>query len=224
MLSEKQQNILDFINQFHTDQGYPPTIREIQHSCGISSTSVVSYNINALKEKGYLDQRKNIPSRIVNNRFHEEHIRKIPIVARIAAGQPLEDLHDIHRDFDENIEIPVNWLPELKFSKRKSVVALEIKGNSMIGDMISDGDVIIVDQTEDISEIHPNEISVIYLKDDNSRTLKRILFSNDKDEVTLISSNPTNKPITRKASEIKFEGKVLALLRSYKTNNTTFST
>ena len=51
MLSEKQENILDFINRFIAEEGYPPTIREIQKSCNISSTSVVSYNINSLQNK-----------------------------------------------------------------------------------------------------------------------------------------------------------------------------
>ena len=59
MLSERQQNILDFINQFLDEEGFPPTIREIQKSCDISSTSVVSYNIEALRKKGHLEVKSN---------------------------------------------------------------------------------------------------------------------------------------------------------------------
>ena len=225
MLSEKQHNILDFINQFITDEGYAPTIREIQRGCEISSTSVVSYNINALKEKGYFDLRKNSSRGIVNNKFHEKQIRNIPVVAKIAAGQPLEISEDIQtRNFDENIEIPVNWFPDWGSSITENIIALKVKGDSMIGDMIRDGDVILVEKTEHLSEIQPNQISVISIKDENACTLKRIRLGKNKDEVTLISSNPSYKAITKKASDIKVEGKVLALLRSYKTDIVNFST
>ncbi len=211
MLSEKQENILDFIKKFIAEEGYPPTIREIQKSCNISSTSVVFYNINALKDKGYLDRKIRKSRGIVNNHFAKEQIISIPIVAKIAAGEPLE-IPEITTTSQEEIEIPIGWFP-----KNKNIFALEVKGDSMTGDMISDGDVIVVEKIEDFNEIQPNQISVITMINENSCTLKRIRFNKNKDEVTLVPSNPSYDPVTTKASNIRIQCKVLGLLRSFNT-------
>ena len=212
MLSERQQNILDFINQFLDEEGFPPTIREIQKSCDISSTSVVSYNIEALRKKGHLEVKSNKSRGIINNQINKEKIISIPLVGKIAAGEPLEIPEDIRINYEEEIEIPIDWFP-----KNKNIFALEVKGDSMSGDMISDGDVIIAEKIVDITEINSNQIGVINIKDENSATLKRISFNKDQNEVTLIPSNPDYLPITKKASNIKIEGKVLGLLRSFNT-------
>ena len=212
MLSERQQNILDFINQFLDEEGFPPTIREIQKSCDISSTSVVSYNIEALTKKGHLEVKSNKSRGIINNQINKEKIISIPLVGKIAAGEPLEIPEDIGINYEEEIEIPIDWFP-----KNKNIFALEVKGDSMSGDMISDGDVIIAEKIVDITEINSNQIGVINIKDENSATLKRISFNKDQNEVTLIPSNPDYLPITKKASNIKIEGKVLGLLRSFNT-------
>ena len=212
MLSERQQNILDFINQFLDEEGFPPTIREIQKSCDISSTSVVSYNIEALRKKGHLEVKSNKSRGIINNQINKEKIISIPLVGKIAAGEPLEIPEDIGINYEEEIEIPIDWFP-----KNKNIFALEVKGDSMSGDMISDGDVIIAEKIVDFTEINSNQIGVINIKDENSATLKRISFNKDQNEVTLIPSNPDYLPITKKASNIKIEGKVLGLLRSFNT-------
>ena len=212
MLSERQQNILDFINQFLDEEGFPPTIREIQKSCDISSTSVVSYNIEALRKKGHLEVKSNKSRGIINNQINKEKIISIPLVGKISAGEPLEIPEDIGINYEEEIEIPIDWFP-----KNKNIFALEVKGDSMSGDMISDGDVIIAEKIVDITEINSNQIGVINIKDENSATLKRISFNKDHNEVTLIPSNPDYLPITKKASNIKIEGKVLGLLRSFNT-------
>lgn len=211
MLSEKQENILDFINKFIAEEGYPPTIREIQKSCNISSTSVVSYNINSLQNKGYLDRKIRKSRGIVNSNFTKEKIINIPILAKIAAGEPLEILDPITTS-PEEIEIPIGWFP-----KNKNIFALEVRGDSMTGDMISDGDVIVVEKIEDSNQIQPNQINVITMIDENSCTLKRVRLNKNKDEVTLFPSNPSYDPITTKASNIKIECKVLGLLRSFNT-------
>ncbi|MBM31857.1 MAG: repressor LexA [Chloroflexi bacterium] len=212
MLSERQQDILNFINQFLVDEGFPPTIREIQKSCNISSTSVVSYNIEALKKKGYLEHKSNKSRGIVNNQLNKGQLISIPLIGIIAAGEPLEIPEDINIDYEEEIEIPIDWFP-----KNKNIFALEVKGDSMTGDMISDGDVIIAEKIVDPNEINSNHIGVIKIIDENSGTLKRISFNKDKNEVKLIPSNPEYLPITQKASNIKIEGKVLGLLRSFNT-------
>ena len=212
MLSERQQNILDFINQFLDEEGFPPTIREIQKSCDISSTSVVSYNIEALRKKGHLEVKSNKSRGIINNQINKEKIISIPLVGKIAAGEPLEITEDIGINYEEEIEIPIDWFP-----KNKNIFALEVKGDSMSGDMISDGDVIIAEKIVDITEINSNQIGVINIKDENSATLKRFSFNKDQNELTLIPSNPDYLPITKKASNIKIEGKVLGLLRSFNT-------
>ncbi len=88
-LSKRQEAIVNFIELFLDDNGYPPTIREIGKACGISSTSVVNYNLNKLEREGLLMRDREVSRglRLVGVEFDTNLIR-VPLVGRIVASEP----------------------------------------------------------------------------------------------------------------------------------------
>src|SRR3954469_13115093 len=136
-LSERQQRILDFVVEYTGDHGYPPSIREIGQAVGISSTSVVDYNLRAL-ERGGLIRRDREVSRglgVVGQASpgSRPSMLRIPIIGRIAAGEPIEALEQ-HEDY---LELGVGTVPD-------GCYALQVKGKSMIEDLIDDGDLVVI--------------------------------------------------------------------------------
>ena len=91
-LSSRQQQILDFLQEFHIDRSYMPSVREIQTACGISSTSVVDYNLRLLERDGYIRRSPDI-SRAIELVIEKEidlvEVAMVPIMGTIAAGQPI---------------------------------------------------------------------------------------------------------------------------------------
>ena len=94
-LSERQSKILSFVKTFSLDNGYPPTIREIGKAVGISSTSVVNYNLDALQRAGYLYRNRTVSRGIrlaedAERMSQANNLVKIPLLGRIAAGTPIQ--------------------------------------------------------------------------------------------------------------------------------------
>ena len=88
-LSDKQQRMLNFINEFMDDKGYPPTVRDILRGCDISSTSVVDYNLRVLERQGYLHRDPEVSRGIgIIDRMKSNFV-KVPILGTIAACQPI---------------------------------------------------------------------------------------------------------------------------------------
>ena len=142
-LSARRQQILDYIHAFLQENGLPPTVRDIQKACDISSTSVVDYNLRLLDRDGYLNRRPDVARGIELLDEAGQPVSttpRIPIVGRIAAGLPLpvfsaED-SAASREFD-TIEIA----PELQRRYGK-LFGLTVEGTSMIDALIDDGDVL----------------------------------------------------------------------------------
>ena len=90
-LSVKQQNIIDFIQHFLTDRGYPPAIRDIQTGCGISSTSVVDYNLKNLEKSGHIRRHPEISRGIelLAWPLATKSRIQVPLIGQIAAGEPI---------------------------------------------------------------------------------------------------------------------------------------
>src|SRR5687768_16848103 len=102
-LSERQRRIIDFLEQYTADHGYPPSIREIGQAAGISSTSVVDYNLGALERDGLIRRDPEISRGVglVGRRPGGPRLVRVPIRGRIAAGEPIEALegHDEYVEF-----------------------------------------------------------------------------------------------------------------------------
>jgi len=202
-LTEKQEKILDYISKFVEDNGYPPTLREIGQHFGIASTNGVNDHLLAIEKKGYIrrgkDKSRAIDVLTLSDNSTRSNIRAIPVVGDIAAGTPITA--------QENIEKYLNVDQEL-FSK-KDTFAVKIKGSSMIGDGIIDGDYAIL-----ISDRVPNQQDIYAVLIDDEVTLKRV--EKNSDGLKLLPSNPDMQPILINADEgknVSVIGKMVGLVR-----------
>jgi len=203
-LSQRQEAILAFINEHMDEHGYPPSIREIGAAAGISSTSVVDYNLRVLERDGYLRRDREVSRGLElrggSERFGRSRVVKVPLVGRIAAGEPIEAVQGVH----ETLEFSAGLISD-------DCYALQVKGKSMIEDLIDDGDVVVVRPQETAEN---GEIVVALLQDQGgsgSATLKRIY--RERGRIRLQPANATMDPIYVRPDELRVQGKVVALFR-----------
>lgn len=209
-LSARQERVLEFIRRFVREHSYPPTLREIGLATGISSTSVVDYNLNALQKMGYLRRDPEISRGIklteagalarVGDDGRVRTIR-VPVVGRIAAGEPIEAVAGT----DETIDLTDSIVPE-------NAYILKVKGKSMIDDLIDDGDLVVV---EPRSTADNGDIVVALLTDgptgEGQATLKRIY--REKGVIRLQPANAEMKPIYVDPENLLIQGKVVSVIR-----------
>ena len=206
LLSERQKNILKYIQSYVEERGYPPSIREIGDRVGISSTSVVDYNLKVLERDGYIRRDREVSRglELVGGQRGAKaagpRVLRIPIVGRIAAGVPIEAIEDP----DEAVEFPVGMVSEDCF-------ALRVRGTSMIEDHIDDGDVVVVRPQP---RVENGEIAVAIVNDvtvNGGATLKRIYQEGNM--VRLQPRNPEMQPLIVPAGQVEIRGKVVKLVR-----------
>jgi len=208
-LTGRQQAILDFIRDFSGKTKYPPTIREIGKSVGISSTSVVNYNLNVLEKQGHIARDKTISRgiKLVNEAPDMAPVEtvRIPVLGRIAAGEPMPvPGSDFAILGDEVIELTRNLLPV----DDKNVFALQVRGNSMVDAMIGDGDIVVMQQRQKADN---GDLVAVWLKDREETTLKRFFL--EKGKVRLQPANPTMQPIIADPKNVEVQGKVILVIR-----------
>ena len=209
-LSSKQQNIFTFIHRFYKDAGYPPTIRDIVSGCGISSTSVVSYNLNILERQGYIRRHSDVARGIemVVTPPSSGNRSQIPIIGQIAAGEPIpvptNDVWDITAASD-TLEV-TNDLTR----GHSGVYALRVKGWSMIDALVNDGDIVLL---EHVNVVDNGEVAAIWLKAEKEATLKR--FYAESGFVRLQPANNQMQPIIVNPDNIEIQGRVIAVIRHF---------
>ena len=211
-LSDRQRRMLEFIQRFGNDSGYPPSIREIGTAVGISSTSVVNYNLNRLVEEGYLDRDQNVSrgirltERLGKAAERMAEVVRIPLVGRIFASEPIPLPGTDSPIFgaDEAIEITRGLL-----TNGEGLFALQVQGDSMIDAMINDGDIVVMKREP---EWRNGDMVAVWLKDKEATTLKHIY--REGKNVRLQPANPTMKPILIDNPEsIEVQGKVMLVVR-----------
>ncbi len=210
-LSARRQQILDYIHDFLQENGLPPTVRDIQKACDISSTSVVDYNLRLLDRDGYLNRRPDVARGIelLDETGQPVSTRpRIPILGRIAAGLPLpvfstEDSAS-SREFD-TIEIA----PELQ-RKYGKLFGLTVEGTSMIDALIDDGDVVII---QPALRAENGDTIVAWLKIEEEATLKK--FYAEGERVRLQPANSQMEPIYCDADNLEVRGKVVSVIRQF---------
>jgi repressor LexA len=199
-LSSKQQSILRFIQHFIRDKDYPPSIRDIQDGCGISSTSVVDYNLKALERLGYIRRDREVSRAI--ELVGRRRLQTVPVIGQIAAGLPIPVPSSdtwMQEDFEESID-----LPEDVTSGKDNVYALRVKGTSMIDALVNDGDLVLMEQT---NAADSGDMVAVWLKDRNETTLKKIYYEGER--VRLQPANSTMEPIYARAEDVEIQGRVL---------------
>ena len=208
-LSKRRQQILDYLHEFLQDNGLPPTVRDIQKSCAISSTSVVDYNLRLLERDGFIRRRPDVSRGIElldDSGQLVSTIPKIPIIGNIAAGLPLPIFSDTATDdYTDTIEIS----PDLH-RKYGALYGLNVVGTSMIDALIDDGDIVIVQPTNIADN---GDTIVAWLKLDEEATLKKFFLEGDT--VRLQPANSQMNPIYCPANQLEIKGRVVSVMRKF---------
>ena len=188
--SNKREQILNFLTQFMNEHGYAPTVREICNAVGLQSTATVHYHLNALRDAGLIEMDE-MKKRAISLP-DAQRADRIPVVGVVTAGVPILAV--------ENIEGYIPWDGE------SGCFVLRVRGDSMIGAGILDGDKVVVRPQPDAE----NGQIVVALLDD-SATVKRLKKTGR--DVWLMPENPSYEPIP--GNEAKILGRVKALIREY---------
>ena len=207
-LSAKQQSIIDFIHDFLVERGYPPTVRDIQSGCGISSTSVVDYHLKALKKGGYIRRHPEVSRGIelLTRSLTSLPRIQVPIIGQIAAGEPIPvptpDTWDVTAAA-ETLEITTDLT-----QGRGEVYALKVKGLSMVDALINDGDIVLMQYT---NVVENGEMAAVWLKAEKEATLKKVYV--EPGRIRLQPANNQMQPIYTEPDNVEIQGRVIAVIR-----------
>ncbi len=220
-LSDKHIRMLQFLADYQTKHNRPPSIREIGEKVGITSTSVVNYDLDQLVKRGYLERDERVSRglrltekvREVVQYFNE--LLRVPVIGRIVASAPVEvPASDFsYYDAAASVDIAQSLLPA---TDTRKLFALEVEGESMIDAMVNDGDYVVMKAVENNAEVRNGEMVVVWLPNKNETTLK--YFYKEKDRYRLQPANPTMKPIyINKSEPLEIRGKVVMVIRKVET-------
>lgn len=215
-LSPRQESMLKFIKEFSARNGYPPTIREIGKEVGISSTSVVNYNLDKLEKEGFLERDRTISRglkmvgmdtprlALLARDGGDKPTFRVPLVGSIVASKPMPPAEDAFSDIPkESVELTRDIVRE-----QEGLYALKVKGNSMVDALVNDGDIVVMKHQADANN---GEMVAVWLKDKGETTLKR--FYREKNRIRLQPANPTMQPIYAHPSNVEVQGKVVVVIR-----------
>ena len=234
-LSQRQRQILEFIVKFTAEHDYPPTIREIGTNVGISSTSVVNYNLNKLEGMDLLTREREVsrglslnrgalagagvnataapaPAPILKMENGRRNGRKeradrfsVPLLGYIAAGLPIGVEAVDAQNAEEFIEVASDLL-----GARENLFALRVRGDSMIDASVLNGDIVILRQQ---TTANNGDMVAAWNVAREETTLKH--FYQRGNRVELRPANPNYEPITLPADQVRINGKVVTVIRVY---------
>ena len=198
MRKNYRSEVLGFVESFMENNGYPPTLEEIRESVGLSSKSHVDYYLDALEEDGIIERTPRTPRglRLVGR---SRSTFAVDLEGTIAAGQPLElaDSPRLEIELTSDIADP-----------RRDLFALQVQGDSMVDDLVGDGDILIVERRQEAAQ---GQMAIVYLRDRNEATLKRVYPEGRR--VRLQPAHPTLQPLYADARDVQVQGCVVALIR-----------
>ena len=203
--TRRQRQVYDFIAEFVQKNQYSPSFEEIGEGLGLSSLATVHKHITNLEKKGLLSRDYN-RSRSIDLLPPKGRLKQamsvntgmvLPLVGRIAAGQPIEAVQQ-----PETISLA-------DFVRSKEVFVLEVRGESMQDEHIIDGDYVLVERTK----IAHNGDIVVAVVETTDATLKR--FYREGDKIRLQPSNAKMKAIIVPAANVEIQGRVIGVLRKY---------
>ena len=205
MLTKKQSKLYNFLKDKIKKTNVSPSFEEMKIAMGLKSKSGIQRLVNGLIERGFIEKKDNKKRaiNIVNNSVSKKNndlVINLPLLGSIAAGNPVEAIENS----DENIQIPLHLI-----SANKKNYVLKVEGDSMVNKGIVDGDKAIVEYCNDAE----NGDIVVALINDNEVTLKKL--KKDKDKIYLIPANDNYKIQSFNLDEIKIQGKLKGIIRSY---------
>lgn len=193
ILSPMRQKIMDYISKYTDENGYPPSVREICQAVGLRSPSTVHTHLKILQEAGLLDKDQG-KTRAITLKSHAPGVKKIPVLGVVTAGQPILMQQDI-----------LGYIP-FEYQSGE-YFALRVRGDSMVGAGILDGDAVVV-RRQDTAD---NRAIVVAMLEDEA-TVKRL--RRVKGHVRLMPENPAYQPIDGDNAQIL--GLVVAVYREYR--------
>lgn len=200
-LTERQNEILQYIKKFIVSNGYPPTVREIGEAVGLSSPATIHSHLSSLELKGYIkkDSAKNRAIEIlVKNEYlnNNDNVVDVPLLGTVTAGSPIEAIERPNEFFS----LPISLIPT-----KKEVFTLLVSGNSMINVGIYDGDIVILQRQNTAN----NGDMIVAMTDENTVTLKT--FYKESGYFRLQPENDTMEPII--LDNVTILGKAIGLYR-----------
>jgi repressor LexA len=218
-LSERHKKILEVLENYQDNIGYPPSIREIGREADISSTSVVNYYLDQLEEMGYIERDRKVSRgmrllKTVSGQLYDtvqaiDDLLRIPMAGRIGAGIVVQPPESDFGPFaaDEGVEVARSMIAGR--DKDAQLYALEVQGESMIDAMVNDGDIVIMKHAQ---EARNGEMVAIRLRDSDETTLK--YFFKENGRIRLQPANPTMQPIIiEDPNSVEVQGKVVLVIR-----------
>ena len=200
-ISDKQREILEYIKAEILNKGYPPAVREICEAVKLKSTSSVHAHLETLEKNGYIrrDPTKPRAIEIVDENFNltRREMVNVPIVGRVAAGEPILAVENIENYFP----IPAEFMPN------EQTFILQVQGESMVNAGILDGDYILVEQ-----QTTANDGDMVVALVDDSATVKT--FYKENGYYRLQPENDFMEPII--VSDVMIMGKVIGTFRFFK--------
>jgi len=200
-LTPRQKQILEFVKKYMHEKGYPPSVREIGENVGLSSSSTVHGHLSRLEEKGYLRRDLSKPRALELLEDEERALQKhrlvnVPLVGRVTAGEPILAVQNI----EDYVPLPRD------IAGGDGSFLLSVRGDSMIGAGIHDGDLVIVRPQPSADD---GDIVVAMLEDE--ATVKR--YYRAKGGVRLQPENPALEPIVSR--DVTILGRVIGLIRRF---------
>ena len=233
MLTRKQLDLLNYINKHLNKDGIPPSFDEMKEALDLRSKSGIHRLITALEERGFIRRLAHraraieivkLPDSLetnnkvakLNANFSKNssikpetdtthlpssvHAKELPVMGRIAAGVPIEAISQV----SHNVAIPGHML-----RNGGDHYALEVKGDSMIEEGINDGDIVVIKETKTAV----NGDIVVALVKDSEATLKRFFYRGDA--IALEAANPAYETKIVPSHQVKVQGRLVGLIRSY---------
>ncbi len=199
-LTKKQKLVLDYIRRFVEEHGHAPSYEEVAHGVGLSSPSTIHSHVEKLEQKGYIRKKWNA-NRSIDLSEPARELKsavEVPLAGRIAAGLPLEAIQD-----QETIAIPSDMLGKY------DTFVLMVKGDSMQGDHVLDGDYVIVERRPSARDGD----MVVALVRNYEATLKR--YHRDRGKIHLEPANPAYPVMVYDEEDVVVQGVVVGILRKY---------
>jgi len=204
-ITRRQRELYDFISDFVQKNNYSPSFDEIRQGLKLNSLATVHKHVTNLEKKGLLTRDYNRsrsidllpPKGRLKQAMSVNTTMVLPLVGRIAAGQPIEAVEN-----PETISLA-------DFVRSKEVFVLEVRGESMQDEHILNGDYVLVEKAK---TAHNGDI-VVALVGGSDATLKR--FYREGDNIRLQPSNVNMQPIIKHASAVDIQGRVIGVLRKY---------
>jgi repressor LexA len=200
ILTRRQKEMWDYLQEHITAHGYAPTLEEIGAHFGLSSLATVHKHLTNLETKGVITRKWNL-SRAIEIPPPQKVVESVelPLLGRVAAGAPIEAI-----ETDDTITVPTEFVP-----RAHAAFALRVKGESMIEEGILDGDYIVIEQRP-TAESGETVVALI-----NGEATVKKFFPERGGRIRLQPANAQMQPIIARGKDVEIRGVVVAVLRKY---------